>query len=218
MELHRLGELPDDFNSKLFNKLYKETEGLRRNLANQIDQRRYGVTKDIILSWFDDKFIFVFTKYMDSRDEKHLKYSLINALSLFKCRVLRKAYSGESEIYSNTISIINRDDETDIFDIIPIQDEISDGDLFLELALSFLKKKLEDDAYLLLELQINPPAFILDRVRSKFNITTKVLVEYFSLPPNKESYKYIESLKQSIAHYTKEAHEHFKSQASFDMV
>jgi hypothetical protein len=218
MEIHRLGEIPKNFDSKLFNKLYKETEGLRRNLANQIDSRRYGVTNDIILSWFDDKFIFVFTKYMETRDEKHLKYSLINALSLFKCRVLRKAYGGEAEIYSNTISIINRENEKDIFDVIPIEDEISNEDLFLELALSFLKRKLEEDAYLLLELQINPPSFILDRVRSKFNITTRVLVEYFSLPDTKESYRYIDSLKESIAHYTKEAEEHFKSSASFDLV
>lgn len=216
MEIHRLGELPSDFDSKLFNKLYKETEGLRINLANRIDHRRYGVTSDIILSWFDDKFIFVFNKYMNTRDEKHLKYSLINALSLFKCRILRKAYSGESEIYSNTISLISTEDEKDIFDIIPIKEEIDNEDLFLELALSFMKRKLDEDAYLLLEVQINPPQFILDRVRSKFNITTKVLIEYFDLPANKESYNYIESLKKSITHYTNEAREYFKSPASLE--
>lgn len=217
MELHRLGELPPNFDSKLFNKLYKETQGLRVNLANRIDHRRYGVSKDIILSWFDDKFIFVFNKYMGERDEKHLKHSIINALSLFKCRILRKAYSGESEIYSNTISLVSTEEEKDIFDVIPIEDEINNEDLFLELALSFMKKKLNEDAYLLLEVQINPPQFILDRVRSKFNITTKVLVEYFDLPDVKESYRYIDSLKQSIAYYTNEAREYFKSPASFEL-
>ena len=169
MELHRLGELPSNFDSKLFNKLYKETQGLRINLANRIDHRRYGVSNDIILSWFDDKFIFVFNKYMGKRDEKHLKHSIINALSLFKCRILRKAYSGESEIYSNTISLISTEEEKDIFDVIPVEDEIDNENLFLELALLLARTSMPSPSACNFTLGfVSPtPTFPLASIRSR---------------------------------------------------
>lgn len=212
MELNRLKELPSNFNTELFNKLYKETQGLRVNLSKQIDERRYGVSKDIVLSWFDDKFIFVFNKYFEEREEKHLKYSLIQALQFFKCRILRKAYTGESEIYSNVINLSD-DDSRDLINIIPDSTEPDNKTLFLELAMGFFKQRLSEDALLILDLQIDPPQYLIERSRSKNHITSKLLVQYLDLDMTKSNVKYIDSIKDQITKYTKEAQEYFNSQA-----
>ena len=92
MEIHRLVPMKTGYDELLFNKLYKETEALRNLLTYQIDHRRYGVTQDIIKSWFDDKFIFVFNKYYGDIEEGQLKGRIINALRTFK-------YSNNPDIY-----------------------------------------------------------------------------------------------------------------------
>ena len=68
MELHRLKPMESGYDSSLFNKLYKETAPLRKSLARQIDSRRFGVSDDVILSWFDDKFMFVFNKHFKDKE------------------------------------------------------------------------------------------------------------------------------------------------------
>lgn len=217
MELHRLNELPSDFPNELFNKLYNETIGLRKNLVQRIDHRRFGVTEDIIESWFDDKFLFVFNKYFREREEKHLKYSLIQALSLFKCRILRKAYTGEAEIYSNTINLNDAGEQEKFINVIPSTDELDNQQLFLELALGFLKKQLSQDAFLILELQINPPEYILQRTRSKNKITSKLLAEYLDLPDTKESIKFINQLKEEITLNIEKAREYFTTSQAYQI-
>ena len=77
MELHRLTAMDSSYDKQLFNKIYKDTELLRKSLANQIDTRRFGVTSDIILSWFDDKFIFVFNKHFQNKTPEVLKGFII---------------------------------------------------------------------------------------------------------------------------------------------
>ena len=96
MEIHRLKPMKEGYSVQLFNDLYKQTSKLRKKLASQIDYRRYGVTPDIIESWFDDKFIYVFNKHFDNKDTDVLKGFIINSLQVFKYRVLRGAYSKEA--------------------------------------------------------------------------------------------------------------------------
>ena len=153
MEIHRLKPMKENYDESLFNKLYKETEQLRNYLTFQIDSRRYGVTPDIIKSWFDDKFIWVFNKYYGDITNDQLKGRIINSLKTFKFRMLRKAYS-KYNIYNNEVRL---EGEHNLINIIPMDNEISDHELFLEMALKYLKKNLCDDAFLVLELDLNPP-------------------------------------------------------------
>ena len=206
MELHRLKEMKKDYDKDLFCKLYKETEGLRNNLTYQIDSRRYGVTPDIIKSWFDDKFIFVFNKYYGDIGHDQLKAYLINALRTFKFRMLRKAYS-KNNIYLNEVYL---EGEQELINIIPQKDEVSEYDIFLELALKYLKKNLTDDAFLILEIQLNPPPFILSKVNNpKTKIPAKLIAEYLELEPSKESTGYISDLRNEINYWTIQAKEYF---------
>jgi len=206
MEIHRLLPMKEGYNQQLFNKLYKETEALRNLLTYQIDHRRYGVTSDIIKSWFDDKFIFVFNKYYGDIEEGQLKGRIINALKTFKFRMLRKAYS-KYNIYNNEVRL---EGEYNLINIIPINNEISNHEVFLELALTYLKKNLCDDAFLVLEIELNPPPFILSKLgSSQTKIPAKLIAEYLDLEPIRDSSLYINDLRSETEYWIKEAKEHF---------
>ena len=206
MEIHRLIPMKVGYDELLFNKLYKETEALRNLLTYQIDHRRYGVTSDIIKSWFDDKFIFVFNKYYGEIEEGQLKGRIINALRTFKFRMLRKAYS-KYNIYNN---IVRLEGENRLINIIPLNTETSEHEIFLELALKYLKKNLCDDAFLVLELELNPPTYILNNLKSyKTKIPAKLIAEYLDLEPTRDSSLYITDLRSEISYYTEQAKEHF---------
>jgi hypothetical protein len=206
MEIHRLKPMKEGYDEKLFNQLYKETEPLRRLLTYQIDSRRYGVTPDIIKSWFDDKFIFVFNKYYGDITEGQLKGRIINALKTFKFRMLRKAYS-KNNIYLNEVRL---DGEHGLINIIPLEEEITNHQLFLELALSYLKKNLCDDAFLVLEIELNPPHFILDKLNtSKTKIPAKLIAEYLDLESTRDSSLYINDLRSEVQYWVQEAKNNF---------
>src|SRR5210317_15035 len=105
METHRLKPMREGYSPELFERLFNETKNLRKSLVYQIDCRRYGVTPDIMESWFEDKFIYVFNKYFDQHEPDILKGYIINALKIFKNRVLRKAYSKEGLFYSSNVEL-----------------------------------------------------------------------------------------------------------------
>lgn len=211
MEIHRLLPMKEGYDQQLFNKLYKETEALRNLLTYQIDHRRYGVTPDIIKSWFDDKFIFVFNKYYGDIEEGQLKGRIINALRTFKFRMLRKAYS-KYNIHNNEVRL---EGEYNLINIIPIDNEIPNHELFLELALKYLKKNLCDDAFLVLEIELNPPHYILDKLKScKTKIPAKLIAEYLDLDSTRDSSLYINDLRSETQYWIQEAKEYFKEDKS----
>jgi hypothetical protein len=211
MEIHRLKpQEKNSYDERMFNQLYKDCKPLISNLVSQIDTRRLGVSRDIVLSWFDDKFMFVFFKYHNERDYNHLKYSLIQALQFFKCRLLRKTYTKKNQDFQNMVSM--DDDNKNLKNIINNQeDETENIDEQLNGVLQFLKKELSEEAYFILELQLNPPLFIVDKVKSVHNITPKVILEYINLKPVKENINYIKNLKIEIQEGIKNAGEFFKT-------
>lgn len=196
MENHRLLPMKDGYSRQLFEKLYKEVTPLKKKLAYEIDHRRYGVTRDIIESWFDDKFIFVFNKHFQDYEEGHLKGTIINSLKTFKLRVLRKAYSSEGVFYSNTVDL---EGENMLINYIADKEDITTGELFLDMATDFMRKELSDNAFMLLSLQLNPPPFILDRItKSSANIPVDLILEYFSLDNISKNIKLIRNLRKEI--------------------
>ena len=100
--------------------------------------------------------------------------------------------------------------EQELINIIPQKDEISEYDIFLELALKYLKKNLTDDAYLILEIQLNPPPFILSKVNNpKTKIPAKLIAEYLDLEPSRDSSLYINDLRSEVGYWIGEARTHF---------
>lgn len=207
METHRLQPMKEGYSPELFEKLYKETKNLRRSLVNQIDCRRYNVTPDIMESWFDDKFIYVFNKYFDQHEPDVLKGHIINALRTFKLRVLRKAYSAEGIFHTNTVEL---EGESELINIIPDKSLMPVETVFYDTAIEFMKNHLSDNAYLLLEIQLNPPPYILDKItKHNSRIPNELLAEYLGLFTDKDL-RLLKNLKREISKATKSAREYFE--------
>jgi len=210
MEINRLKPMKDGYPVDLFNRIYQETKPLRKKLSSNIDTRYYGVSRDIIESWFDDKFILVFNKHFDNKDPNILKGYIITSLQNFKNRVLRKAYIKEGQFYSSRIEL---DSEHSFTNFIPDDStSFTDENIFLELSMKFMKDQLTTDAYFLLNTQLNPPPFLLDKMKkSTSKITVLQLLEYFGLINTNKNRKYISKLKKEIEITKIKAKEYFEN-------
>lgn len=211
MEIHRLEPMKEGYNEKLFNDLYKETKALRKSLASQIDHRRYNVSPDIVLSWFDDKFIHVFNKYADEKDPNILKGYIINSLRTFKYRVLRVAYQKEGEFYNSFVS--NDLEDFDILDTIPDTDPEEIHSIFYETMMEYMRNHLTDNAYLVLQLQLNPPPYIVSRLeKNNSRIPNELIIEFLDMEYDdySDADNYVNILKREINQAVKSAKEYFR--------
>lgn len=204
MEEHRLKAMPKRFNEEVFHDIYKKTEELRRKLTYQIDHRRYGVEREDILSWFDIKFLFTFTKYHEEKPEI-LKAYIINSLQFFKNRILRYSYSQKNNVNRSTIDIDEVYNHKDLIEE-AVYDETS---YYLELASSYLQQHLSPNAYRVLQVELNPPTYILKRLvdrQTTTKIPSRLIAEYLGL---KESD--MAGLRKEIQLATALAREHFSN-------
>lgn len=207
MENHRLKPMKENYNESLFNKIYKETTSLRKSLVYSIDHRRFGVTSDIVYSWFDDKFILVFNKYCEQYEEDVLKGHIINSLKTFKSRILRKAYNGEGEFYQ---SLVSKDGEYDLMNTLDnlIEDnQISYVEEKTKLY-DYLYSTLSDNAYLVAQVLLSPPPFILSRLQgNNSRISNELLLDYFELEHTYDNEDWIKKLKKEFNKAIKNAKE-----------
>jgi len=208
MEENRLTPM-GDYDPQLFNQLYKATDGLRRKLAYQIDSRRFGVDYKEILSWFDVKFLFVFNKYFKDKEPEELKAHLIKSLQFFKNRILRKGYS-KSNIYNSMIDI----DEVYSLKETQIEYEYDEREFFLKLVMEFMDESLSEEAYRVLEVELNPPLFILSELsRSKFSTTkipSSMIADYLGWGLSKEAVYRVDILRKEIKLAINNAKVHFQ--------
>ena len=195
MEESRLKPMVVGYNERLFNQIYSDTEALRRRLASQIDSRRFGLGYEDILSFFDVKFIFVFNKHHDEPPEK-IKAFIINALQNFKCRILRAAYTKR---YSQSILSFDEVPQNEL----EIAEENSTREFYREKLMEFMKNHLSENALLILEIQLNPPPFILsqiniDKDKPLQKIPDQVILDYLDLGNSESAVKYLGHLKKEI--------------------
>lgn len=204
MELHRLQPMKP-YDTKLFNELYQKTERLRRSLVYQIDASRFGVTQDEIMSWFDDKFLFVFNKYQDQKKPDVLLGFLINSLRMFKMKILRRSYQLNNSVNLNAISI----EDLKVFNI--VEEPGNDYELLIGVALEFLQNKLSDEAYELLQLQLNPPIYITSKLRNpNVKIPAQLILEFLGLDVTADGINWISYLRKEIAEAIQTARLHFR--------
>lgn len=210
MEIHRLKEMQDDYDEELFNKIYKGCSKLMDKLTFGINPLYYGVTTDIIRSWFDDKFIYVYNKYYGEMSDKSLKSHIIKALQQFRCRVLRGAYTQHSE---KNIEMVRLDDEEyqrynmDVID--EIEPEV-DEELLSKIK-DFMKQTLSEDAYFLFNLQLNPPPMVLSHDKESQDAKWAA---FLNLPQEESTYIYFDKLREEIQRGTKRCRNKFKDQVT----
>lgn len=204
MEEHRLKPMPSNLDVKLFEEIYRKTSDLRRKLASGIDHRRFGVEREDILAWFDTKFIFTFNKYKDEKPEI-LKAYIIKSLQFFKNRILRASYTKKNSVNRDKVDIEDCYHEKETH----LNPEYNDQALLLNITQAFLKKELSKDAFLVLQCELTPPPYILQKLGSKDRTTkipSKLISEYLGF---NNSYTY--RLKQEIVAGVENAKIHFRN-------
>lgn len=209
-ELHRLKDFNQSYDVELFNKLYKNMKPLMRRLAKQVDAKRFNVTPDIILSYFSDKFVYVFNKYQAEYDEEHLKAALLSSLTTFKNRLLRNAYTEEAT-YNQQISNLE-----DLFDdskeLIDDSDEAILKEKQLKILYDYMKEKLDPDTYLLFEIQMDPPEYIKERLKTdNSRISALLLLDFFELPRTKSNSNWIGEMRRDIEYWLERAKEDLRN-------
>jgi hypothetical protein len=209
MELHRLTPMQEGYDQALFNELYKKTHNLRESLIYQIDESRFGVTKDELRSWFDDKFIFVFNKYFGKLDNQVLLGYIINSLKTFKLKVLRRSYQANNAIALNTINL----EDLSMFNI--TEDYRDDNqELLFNLAMEFLQKTLSREAWELLQIQLNPPLFILSKLKNRDSrIPGDLILQFLGEEVTPSNRNLIRDIRNEIKQAIDMARENFKELA-----
>lgn len=214
-EAHRLKPMSENYDVQLFNTLYEKTKNLRRSLVNGIDCRRFGLPPEEILSWFDIKFIHAFNKYHEKFNSEVLLGHIINALKLYKSRVIRQSYTKACDIHKCTISLeAYHTDEDELPELQENPTEAFHSHYYYVLA-DFLKQRLSDDAFYLWEFELNPPPYVLRRMnelgcKNLQKIPTEVLLEYFELGFGKKAYKYLANLQAEIKSGIDASKKHFR--------
>lgn len=215
MEEQRLKPMVENYDPVLFKKIYQKTEGLRRKLASGIDHRRFGVDQEEIRSWFAVKFIFAYNKYVHKYDENILLGHMIRAMQFFKCRIIKAAYTVK---YSQTIVEFTGSEVKDVYN--PFNEE---REYYYEKAMSYLREHLSDNAYMVLQLQINPPPYVLYRLKDTgkyggnswvHKIPDELIAEYFDMGCDRKSLEYIRTIKGEIKEAVSSARSHFQLQAT----
>lgn len=202
-ELHRIKPLKD-YDEKIFTKLYKLCKPVIKNLVNQIDCRRYNVSKDVISSYFWDKMLFLFNRYYEESEGniEFLKAHILRGLSTYKYHLLQEAYSERAEYFQKLTSLDvlydNNKEDVDLLD----EDTNGYKEELLKNLYDYMKKHLSLDALLVFECIMTPPTYILDRTdNGRVRITNKIIADFFNLPEGKASIQYISDLRHDVEYW-----------------
>lgn len=202
-ESHRLKQMPDNYDLAVFEKIYKETAALRHKLAFKIDNRRFGVDKQEIIQWFDIKFIHAFCQFHEKYDASNignLKGYIINALTTYQYRVMAMAYKQEFANHHTQLDITELTDETEI---ISNPEYDTKNDTLLEKAMDYLKSILSEDAYTVLQVELQRPQWIVDYMEDRgckpnASIPNNIIADYLGFPKGQAYIQYVGELRKEI--------------------
>jgi hypothetical protein len=209
-ESHRLINLGpmDNYDVKLFNQIYKDTELLRNKLAFEIDSRKFGVDFKEMRSWFDVKLLYAFIKY---QHDPKVKGYCINALRTYKSRIIINSYQSQYQLH-DTVDI------DEVYEDIDYTEPEDDNSInLLNKAKEYLKSHLSPDAFFILEVELNPPPYIIEKLKNSEQIKmpkipSELLADFLDINTH-EGIEYIDNLRYEIKQVTANAREHFSMQS-----
>lgn len=204
MEEHRLKEMQPGYDEQLFNDLYKQTEKLRNKLAYNIDANRFKVSREDIVSWFDIKFIFAFNKYYGKMDNDVLKGHIISALSFYKNRIMRMSYSDKY----NMQNFINFEDREAMEPLVGADRE--EERIYKNEAFAYMKRNLPDEAYLIFQIDLEPPYYIIDKLQKENKNIKKIPARLISEYLGWDNYTRVNKLRTLISKTIEEAKEYYR--------
>lgn len=204
-ELHRIKSL-EVYDKVLFEKLYRLCKPVIRNLVNQIDERRYNVSKDVITSYFWDKMLFLFNRYYEESngDREYLQAHILRGLNTYKYHLLQDAYTEKAEYNKNltSLDVLYDNNKEDIED----QEDNEFKEELLSILYKYMEEHLSPDALLVFECLINPPSYLLEKTdNGRVRITNSMLSDFFNLPKVKTSLQYISDLRHDVEFWIQRA-------------
>jgi hypothetical protein len=209
MEEHRLQQM-GIYDAELFERIYKQMIPLKRKLASNIQHNKLGVEYEDLLSMFDVKLLFAFQKYAGKMDENLLQGHIIKALQFYRNRILREIYKEK-----NSAPKVEINDLTE-YDFNLLEPELEESKSYqLEIATKWVYSHLSQDARLVFMVELNPPAYIINKLqeqgRKMINHLPAYLVcEYLGWPQNQTQINRISELRREIRHTVKMARVYFK--------
>lgn len=196
MEESRLKPMQEGYDQELFLEIYESTHNLRRKLTSQIDPKRFGVDRDEIMSWFDVKFLHAFNRYFGQKSPGILKAHIIRSLQFFKNRILRHSYSQKNSVNNNCIDI------TELYALKEpiVEYEYDEREFFLGIATEFMRNHLSEQAFIVLQVELKPPLYILERLgnASTAKIPSNLISDYLGMGTDRESIRQINALRKEI--------------------
>lgn len=206
-ESHRLKAMPPNYDRALFNQLFKETKSLRHKLAWDIDPRKFGISYEDMVSAFDVKFVYAFTKYYGS---PQLKGYIIRALQTYKMRVIKNAYLDKQKIFDS-------EDITGLYnyDSLVIENPYEDNqEQLIQTIKNYLKARLSSNAYLVFEIDLNPPPYIIKKLRDPEKIKmpkcpADLVAEYLGIDNEPEAISNIKAWRKEIKEVINQAREYY---------
>jgi len=210
MELHRLTPMKEGYDETLFNTFYQKTKALRNKLAFEVNPKYLGVSHQEILSWFDDKFMFIFNKYYGKLDNNVLLGYIINGLLNFKRRVLINVMENpeRTNFYINRIELSDQSH----MHIIPLDSEPDNSGMLQKLVWDYFRDHLTEEEFIIFEITINPPSYIAQNLRDlSQHISTPLILRYLGYDDQDyELRKRVNEIRKKITTLTEEAKNHFK--------
>jgi len=167
-------------------RLFSETEGLKKKLASSFNYSRYGFSYDDIIGFLDDKIIHVFMRYPD-KDYEELLGLCITSMRRVIPRLARK-YGREvlvdSIVFERAVTEEAPQISTLISNVIPL---------------------LETHSRALIEVILDPPAYILARVTNPdHRIPSHLFLEYLDFPINKQTVKMFNKFRRDLFSFIRE--------------
>lgn len=209
-EIHRIKEF-QDYDEDLFMRLYETCKPLVKSLSRNIDPRRFNVSQDIIQSYFWDKFLYVFNKYKDKYEEERLKANLLSSLKTYRNKLLRTAYSQQSQFNQELTSLDNLMDINGNKEYIDDTEDIVYKEDLSERFHQYMRNKLTPDEYLIFVTELDPPKWFEQRIKdSHGRVSILQLVDFFELPRTRKSQIKITEARKRIKQVLEEAKTEFK--------
>lgn len=217
-ESHRLKPMAKDYNEEVFLRIYNETKLLRQKLAFKIDHRKFGVENCDILAALDIKFIWSYNKFIEkygSDNPGNLKGYVINSLTQYQYRLMISSYTSKNDSRLSMVDITDLSDKDENY----IKEEQGEQTtpIFLEIALGYLKTKISDNAFMVLETELNPPDWILNELEQlnkpkNTKIPSEIIAEYFDyfeMGNLKLAIDYVKVLRKEIKKGIEDAQRYF---------
>lgn len=164
---------------EVFNQLLEDLHPLVISLSGTSNYKSLRFTQSDMVGFFNEKLLHVWMKYHEKLPYQEVKAIAIASLYNLRTKLYKK--------YSREVSLPEQVD-------IP-EEAIEDSTIDY---LAKTKGLLKENQQFLLELLIDPPLFISEKITRGKRIPSNLILEYLGIPVDKQSVKKLNSFRRGL--------------------